>query len=80
MTSDQISMEVRRILGLALKRPVAGDERPTREAEANWDSLKHVEILFMMEDSFGIEIPAEEMPTLNSFDALVQAVERHHAA
>jgi acyl carrier protein len=80
LTADEITSEIRRILGIAFKRTISDNERPDRQSEARWDSLKHIEIIFMLEDCFEIEFPAEEIAMLNSLDALVKAVERYRAA
>ena len=72
--------EVRDIVGLVLQRPIADGEAVDRATEPAWDSLKHVEILFAIEDSLGVHFAEEEMPGLNSLDAIEQAVRQRNAA
>jgi acyl carrier protein len=50
------------------------------EAEANveqtttpaWDSLKHVELIFLLEDEFGLQITEEDMVELTSTAAIAR--------
>ena len=39
-----------------------------------WDSLKHVELVFALEDEFDDEFLSDQIPSLNSVDAIVAAV------
>ena len=47
--------------------------RDTRE----WDSLKHMEIVFALEDRFGVTFDEAEFPALDSCAAIAAAVRRH---
>ena len=39
-----------------------------------WDSLKHMEIIFAIEDEFSLEFSEEELATLTSVDHIVTAI------
>ncbi len=80
MTRADLDSSVRQVVGTALGRPVPGDEPLSRTSDARWDSLKHVEILFALEDAFDVRFSEDEMSALESLDALVDAIERHRAA
>jgi acyl carrier protein len=50
---------------------------PIERAEMDdWDSLKHVELILVVEDEFGVRFDESEFPELDSLAAFVQAVER----
>jgi acyl carrier protein len=75
MGNEKTEKELLRILSFVLNKPV--NEGISRQNEPAWDSLKHVEILFSVEDSFGITFLREELSSLNSAAAIVEAVDRH---
>lgn len=75
-----IESRVRRILSLTLNADISDGQDLLRDAEAKWDSLKHVEIIFALEDEFGIQFDEERMATLTSLRNIVVAVEAYHAA
>jgi acyl carrier protein len=75
MVQNSIATEVSRILGLVLHRQIGNGEKITRAGEPAWDSLKHVEIMFAIEDHFGVQFTAEELATLDSIEAVIRAVE-----
>lgn len=37
------------------------------ETVANWDSLKHMQLIMALEDEFGIEFPDESIPEMLSY-------------
>jgi acyl carrier protein len=45
----------------------------------NWDSLRHLELMLELEMSFGVRIPADEVPSLTSIDAIEEALREHGA-
>jgi acyl carrier protein len=61
-----------------LKSPVAADS--TRDNTPNWDSLRHIEVVFSLEDDLGLEFSEQEQPQLLSVQSIVDVVMRHHAA
>ena len=63
--------------GSVLRRPVPAGENVTREGEPRWDSLRHVELIFSIEDEFGLTFDEADLAELNNLDSLVEAVGRH---
>ena len=59
MNKDQIQLEVIEILSIILKHEVGFNAKRT-DLET-WDSLKHIDIIFALEDKFGVEFEADEM-------------------
>jgi acyl carrier protein len=74
-----IEETVASILSAALETTVAPDAGLVRENTPAWDSLKHVEIIFMIESECGISVPQEEFGNLVSQQAIVDYV-RHAQA
>ncbi len=65
------------ILTTVLKCPVTAES--TRENTPQWDSLKHIEVIFILEDEFGIQFTEEEMGALNSVGKLAAKIAAHAA-
>jgi acyl carrier protein len=59
-------------LGLALD-PAAPI---SRETVAAWDSIKHVDLIFALEDEFGVQFSEAEMAELTDYRQIVASVER----
>ncbi len=78
-SQDHIRDEVLRVVGAVLGGPVDG-QAVSRESEPAWDSLKHVELLFALEDELQLRFDEDELATLVSTDAIVESVARHRGA
>lgn len=78
MQREFIETRVIAILSMILKVPV--DSIATREALAQWDSLKHIEIVFAIEDELGIQFSEAELAELDSVASIVDAAMGRHAA
>lgn len=77
---SDIRREVLRSMGYILGRPIAETENPSRSTEANWDSLKHVELVFLIEDHFGIRFSEQEIGDLEDAEGIVQVLETKRAS
>ena len=76
---DEIRAEVLRVASAVLGR--SPDAKGfDRASEGAWDSLKHVELLFALEDELGVRFDEEELAGLSSTDALVDSIARHRGA
>jgi acyl carrier protein len=80
MNRSEIQTTVAELLSITLGRPVAQNESISRDSEITWDSLKHVQLVLMLEEEFGIQFSEEEMPALSGSEAIVRAVEEKNAA
>lgn len=74
-TQSQIRAELARMFG---DLPAAGDIR--REDLPAWDSLRHVDLIFLIEEVFGIQLSEDEMARADSLLALTAIVDQHRAA
>lgn len=78
--SAQIESEVRELI-LRLLRLADDPHREIRRASVDqWDSLKHMEIVFALEDRYGVRFDESEFAELDSPAAIAGALRRHLAA
>lgn len=80
METNSIRSGVRRVLSAVLKQDLTALHSVTRSDLPAWDSLKHVQVIFAIEDEFGIEFSSEDLPTLDSEAKIVAAIEVRHAS
>ncbi len=76
MTSDSgISTEsVAAVLADAVAARVTADGYFELERLNPWDSLKQIEVIFMLEEEFGVRLPVEEVANLTTLADLVEAL------
>lgn len=80
MDLQETEKRVTGILAVILKRDFPAGQDATRETTAGWDSLKHIEIMFAVEEEFGIEFSEAELGSLDSVRSIARAVQGKHAA
>ena len=74
MTTRTDATTVREILETVLAIPLDGIENPTRLEIDGWDSLTHIEVMFMLEDAFDVRFSEDEIAKLDSLAAIVALV------
>lgn len=72
---DLVESEVMGLLSTVLGVEVLPTS--TRENVLTWDSLKHVEIIFLIEDEFGVELSQDDFERLVSVAAIVDLIKSH---
>ena len=72
MTSEE---RIRQILRLVLKAEVPDEGEIGRDALREWDSLKHVEIIFAIEDEFGVQFTEAQMEEIESLSSIIRVLE-----
>lgn len=80
MDRIQVEQTVLVVLAAVLKRPFHDGADITRQNTPSWDSLKHIEVMFALEDELGTEFSEEELAKLDSVTKIVDAVLAKHAA
>lgn len=80
MDRIQIEQTVLAVLVTMLKQKFDSSSDITRKHVANWDSLKHIEIMFALEDELGVVFSEEELADLDGFQKIVEAVWRRKNA
>ena len=79
MSDTETREKVRQIMSVVLEEPIAPGQDVARESTPGWDSLKHVELLFALEDACDIMFDRQEFAELDTLDALVSAIDKHCA-
>ncbi len=67
--------EVRRLLGYLFRRQLAEDELPSRPNNPEWDSLKHIELMFLLEDHFRVRFSTQQMADMEDLETIVRELE-----
>ena len=62
------------ILSQLLERKINVREEVSANTEANWDSMKHIEIIMTLEEEFGISFAPEDIPQLKSLSKIIEKV------
>ena len=73
--ADTTSARVAAVLSEVLGVSIDASAKPSRESLTQWDSVAHVNVIFGLEDEFGVEFTEDEMAALDSLDAIVAAIE-----
>ncbi|MFO1487498.1 MAG: acyl carrier protein [Verrucomicrobiota bacterium] len=77
MSPSETEQQLIELLGTVLGHPV--NPSASRATESSWDSLKHIQIIFAVEEKFNVQFQEEEIPALDSL-AKIQARLQNHAA
>lgn len=72
MENPRTNEKVIRLVSTALNCPVTLES--SRTGSPGWDSLKHIEIVFLLEDEFGVKFTEAQIASFNSVGDLVRAV------
>ena len=78
--NQDIRHRAAKILSLALEQPVDPANPFPRGKNPCWDSLKHVEVILMLEEEFKIRFTSSEVASLGSLDDIVHQVSVKHAS
>lgn len=72
MENSQIIEELSAILKAILGKDVTAET--SRENEPAWDSLKHMQIVFAVEEQFEVQFEEEEIAELTSVKAFAESL------
>ena len=78
MSRNEIESGVRAVLTAILRCENTCEIARAKETE--WDSLKHMEIVFAVEEKFCVQFSEEQIPKLDSLSKFVDCVCAFHAA
>jgi acyl carrier protein len=59
--------------------PAAITHETTQANTPAWDSIAHLNLVFEIEDTFGVRLSSEEIPTATSVARLQEILGRHQA-
>jgi acyl carrier protein len=74
MSKQEIRKAVCEVLGVAFEQGRPVDPGFCRDEHAAWDSLKHVEVIFALEDRFGVRFSEAEMAQMDSVGKITERV------
>lgn len=72
MNHDEVKQEVISTVSRVLNCQISLDD--TRQGLAAWDSLKHISIIFSLEDAFGVEFSEDEFSEIRGVSDLIERV------
>lgn len=78
MKAHEIEGQLLDLFQLVLRRPV--DRSAVRQDIPEWDSLKHMQIIFGVEERFGVIFQEEDIPAMNSIQSLINFIIKQHEA
>jgi len=73
---DTINQAVAALLSTALNRPVEADGNIEMISCRQWDSMKHIEIIMLLEERFGVSIEPQDIPLLTSQRAINEMIRK----
>lgn len=71
---ERVSTIVARVLGI----PANEASHVRRDQHPAWNSLRHIEIVFQVEEEFNMLFEEDDIAHLIDVDSIVAAVERRH--
>jgi acyl carrier protein len=72
---------VRHIIAVALELPEQEvDEHLGAEHTANWDSIRHLNLVMALEDAFAVSFSTDELTALTSYRAIMEALAQRGVA
>ncbi len=78
MSHPEIITEVLSVLSATINCTL--NEDSSRKNTPQWDSLKHIEVIFALEDELNVHFSEDAIGNLDSVAKIVAAVESLHAA
>jgi acyl carrier protein len=77
MNRPEIELALLEVFAVVLGREVSLDA--TRDDVAAWDSLQHMQLVFAVEERFGVQFKEEELAGLGSLRQFADSIQSHHA-
>ena len=77
MDRQQLETVLLTVLATVLKCEVSAET--SRQNTPQWDSLKHIEVIFALEDAFGWEFSEAELANLDSVKSILERALTRHA-
>ena len=74
--ANEVAGRVRELIGIILHRSIGADEEVVQAHEAAWDSLKHMELMLSIEETFNITLDPEDFATMTSVQSCTEQINR----
>ena len=78
MNNLETKQRLAEVFALVFGRPIPAEA--TRKDVPEWDSLKHMQLVFEVEEQFGLQFSEEEIPRLDSMGRFSELIEQRNAA
>jgi acyl carrier protein len=80
MERESVERKVMTVLASVLGEDLARAAGMTRQNTLTWNSLKHLEIMFALEEELGVEFSEDQLAELDSASKIVTAAMARHEA
>jgi acyl carrier protein len=72
--TDSIKKNLILIMQELLNTNITEEDNLKRKDTSSWDSLKHLELIFSIEEEFDVRFTAEEVAKMNDLNTIVQMI------
>lgn len=76
MNKNEISEKLANILSTVFEKTILTGDNFSMESGDEWTSLKHIELIVMLEEEFEISFEPEMIPELTSQQKLLEYIEK----
>ncbi|MBC8095255.1 MAG: acyl carrier protein [Akkermansiaceae bacterium] len=80
MNPTEITSSVCEAIGVVLRKSAPVPPDFNRTANTEWDSLKHVEVMFALEERFNVQFEQEDLEKLDSVEKISARLSELHEA
>lgn len=78
MDNNDIQKAVCEVIGVVLGQGQQVDPGFCREGQSAWDSLKHIELVFALEDRFNLQFSEADLEQMDSAAKITQLIKALH--
>lgn len=74
--SNQLDDKIVEIFSTLFKRTINKNDNLSMESESKWDSMKHIEVIMVLEEELGITFKPEIIPSLTSMSKIIEEIRK----
>jgi acyl carrier protein len=78
MNTKEVKQRLDEIFAVVFGGPIPSEA--ARKDVPGWDSLKHMQLVFAVEEQFNVQFSEEEIPRLDSMARFAELILQYHAA
>jgi len=75
-----LTENVYRVISKILKQEFSTDQKLIKDETGGWDSLKHIEIMFAIEEELDVQFSEHELAELDSAEKIIEIIQARHEA
>lgn len=80
MQRKLLTENVYRVISKILKQEFSTDQKLIKDETGGWDSLKHIEIMFAIEEELDVQFSEHELAELDSAEKIIEIIQARHEA